>query len=101
MTAHVVVENAPHARSECWCCGAIDDPATQVHLGNHPEVTVCTRCAHSISKWAREIEDQSRTGIAVRARDEFRRARKTVVKRGWHHSRVIGRPLRWLGEHTP
>ncbi|MGI8868550.1 MAG: hypothetical protein ACR2F6_06800 [Mycobacteriales bacterium] len=101
MTAHVVVENAQSGRSECWCCGVIDDPAKLVHLGNHPEVTVCTRCAHSISKWAGEIEDQSRTGIAVRARDVFRRLRETVVERGWHRSRLIGRPLRWLGKHTP
>jgi hypothetical protein len=72
-----------------------------VHLGNHPEVTVCIRCAHSISKWAWEIEDQSRTGIAVRARDGFRRLRRGVVQRGWHHHRLIGRPLRWIGRHTP
>src|SRR5260370_22969148 len=26
------------------------NPAKMVHLGNHPEVTLCTRCAHSVSK---------------------------------------------------
>jgi hypothetical protein len=76
-------------------------PALMVHLGNHPEVTVCTGCARSVSKWAWEIEDQSRTGAAVRARDQFRRLRRGVVRRGWHRSRFIGRPLRWLGRHTP
>ena len=101
MSAQVVVGEEPPQRSECWCCGAIEDPVKFVHLGNHPEVTVCTRCAHSISKWAWEIEDQSRTGLSVRARDQLRRLRKTVVQRGWHHNRLIGRPLRWLGKRTP
>jgi hypothetical protein len=97
----VVVDEEPLRRSECWCCGLIEDPAKLVHLGNHPEVTVCTRCARSISKWAWEIEDQSRTGLAVRGRDAFRRLRKTVMQRGWHHNRLLGRPLRWLGKHMP
>jgi hypothetical protein len=101
MTVHTAVEDESRGRSECWCCGVIEDPAKLVHLGNHPEVTVCTRCAHSISKWAAEIEDQARTGLAVRARDQFRNLRKGVVRRGWHHNRFIGRPLRWLGKRTP
>ncbi|MGI8761599.1 MAG: hypothetical protein ACR2LF_09985 [Jatrophihabitantaceae bacterium] len=101
MTAQTAVQDDPQGRSECWCCGTIEDAAKLVHLGNHPEVTVCTRCAHSISKWAWEIEDQSRTGLAVRARDRFRDLRKTVVHRGWHRHRFIGAPLRWIGKHTP
>jgi hypothetical protein len=101
MSAQVVVGEEPQQRSECWCCGAIGDSVKFVHLGNHPEVMVCTRCAHSISKWAREIEDQSRTGLSVRVRDQLRGLHKTVVQRGWHHNRLIGRPLRWLGKHTP
>lgn len=101
MTLQVAVDEAPHSRSECWCCGMVEDPARLVHLGNHPEVTVCIRCAHSISKWAWEIEDQSRPGMAARARDQFRSVRKAVVQRGWHQSRLVGRPLRWLGSRLP
>jgi hypothetical protein len=101
MSARMVVGERPRQQSECWCCGVIEDPVKLVRLGNHPEVTVCTRCAHSISKWAWAIEDQSRAGFAVGARDQLRRLRKTVVQRGWHHNRFIGRPLRWLGKHTP
>ncbi len=87
--------------SQCWCCGTIEDPARLVHLGNHPEVTVCTRCAHSLSKWAGEIEDQDRTGLAVCFRDRFRRLRETVIRHGWHRNRIVGRGLRWLGRFTP
>jgi hypothetical protein len=101
MSTQTVIQDQPRSSSECWCCGTIEDPAQLVHLGNHPEVTVCTRCAHSVSKWAWEIEDQSRTGLAVRGRNQFRRLRKTVVQHGWHRGRLVGRPLRWLGKHTP
>lgn len=101
MTSRTVVRDRSPGRSECWCCGTVEDPAHLVHLGNHPEVTVCVRCAHSINRWAWELEDQARTGPAVRARDRFRRLRKTVVQHGWHQSRLIGRPLRWFGKHAP
>jgi hypothetical protein len=101
VTTRTAVEDEHQGGSKCWCCGMIEDPAKLVRLGNHPEVTVCTRCAHSVSKWAWEIEDQDRTGAAVRARGGFRRLRKAVVRRGWHQGRLVGRPLRWLGKFTP
>lgn len=101
MNAQTVVDDETRSRSTCWCCGATEDPAKLVRLGNHPEVGVCTRCARSISKWAREIEDYDRTGLRVRARDWFRALRKTVVRHGWHHNRLVGRPLRWIGKHMP
>jgi hypothetical protein len=101
MTAQVNLLDEVPGQARCWCCGAIDDQAKLVHLGDHPEVTICIRCAHSASKWASEIQDQSRTGFAASARNTFRRARKTVVRRSWHHNKLIGRPLRWLGKHTP
>ena len=101
MPAYTAQDRQPSGRSECWCCGRIEDPAHLVHLGNHPEVTVCTGCAHTLSKWAGQIEDQARIGAAVRVRDQFRRARRTVIARGWHNNRFIGPPLRWIGRHTP
>lgn len=70
-------------------------------LGNHPEVTVCLGCAHALSKQASELEDRHRASPAARARDALRSVRKTVVRRGWHHNRFVGRFLRWLGKHTP
>jgi len=101
MSTQAVTNDVPRGSSICWCCGTIEEPNRLVQLGNHPEVTVCVRCAHSISKRAWELEDRSRTGFAVRARDQFRLLRKTVVRRGWLHHRLIGRPLRWIGKHTP
>ena len=102
MTVHTAIEDEQQpGPAQCWCCGATDDPDRLVHLGNHPEVGVCTRCAHSLSKWAWEIEDRSRSGITVRARDAVRSLRKTVVRHGWHHNRFVGRGLRWLGRFTP
>lgn len=101
MKAHTATADPPPDRSECWCCGTIADPAHLVCLGNHPEVTVCVRCAHAISRWAWEIEDEARTGLAVRIRDRLRRLRATLVGHGWHQSRFIGRALRWLGRYAP
>lgn len=101
MPMHAVIEDRRFRPSECWCCGSVQDAAKLVHLGNHPEVVVCTRCAHSLSKLAWEIEDQARTGLAVRARVGIRRLRKTVVQHGLHNNRILGRGLRWLGRFTP
>jgi hypothetical protein len=95
------VEDAELSPSQCWCCGVIDDPARQVHLGDHPEVALCIRCAHSVSKWAWEIEDQAKTGPIVRARDRFRELRRGVIRRGWHRSRLVGAPIRWIGKRLP
>jgi hypothetical protein len=99
MATAVDDEKSPPSR--CWCCGTVDDPGRLVHLGNHPEVVVCIRCAHSLSKWAWEIEDRTRTGPAVRVRNGIRRVRTTVVSHGWQRNRIVGRGLRWLGRFTP
>ena len=72
-----------------------------VHLGDHPEVTLCLWCARWAAKQAKEIEDLTRTGPLVRARDRLRLARHKVMQRGWHERRLIGRPLRRLGKYLP
>ncbi len=87
--------------SQCWCCGNQVPPDKTVRLGNHPEVGVCIRCAHSLSKWAWELEDRDNTSPAARARNALRSVRVGVVRRGWHRNRLVGRYLRWLGRHTP
>lgn len=85
----------------CWCCGCSGTDKRMVHLGEHPEVAVCIRCAHSLSKWAWELDDRSKSGPGVMARDAFRAARTAVVQRGWQDSPLLGGPIRWIGKWLP
>jgi hypothetical protein len=95
------VDHAQAGSSQCWCCGVVTDSAGMVHLGNHPEVTLCLPCARWAAKQAWEIEDRGRTGPLAQGRDRLRAARRRVMHRGWQHNRVFGRPLRWLGKRLP
>jgi hypothetical protein len=72
-----------------------------VHLGNHPEVALCRGCARWAGKQAGQIDDRSKTGPLVAARNGLRSARQEVIRRGWHRSRVLGAPLRWIGKRLP
>lgn len=72
-----------------------------VHLGNHPEVALCVRCAHWAAKQAWEIEDRGKGGPLAFARAQFRGLRRHVVEHGWQHHPVFGGPIRWLGKHLP
>src|SRR4051794_41203634 len=101
MTKPTAVEDATPGRSECWCCGTIDDPARMVHLGNHPEVALCPSCGHWAAKQAWQIEDRARTGPLVMARERLRQLRAGVIRRGLHQNRILARPLRWLGKRPP
>jgi hypothetical protein len=101
MAVQIAVAEVPQERSECWCCGMVDDPTRMIHLGNHPEVALCIRCGHWASKQAWAIEDRSKTGLGARVRDLFRLARQTVVRRGWHRNPIVGRGLKWLGKFVP
>src|SRR4051794_29952293 len=89
------------APGQRWCCGTVDGPSQMVHLGNHPEVALCRGCARWAAKQAWEIDDRSRGGPLVLARDRVRTVRQAVVHRGWHRNRVVGGPLRWIGRHLP
>jgi ribosome-binding protein aMBF1 (putative translation factor) len=86
---------------ECWCCGRRGRSDSVVHLGNHPEVTVCRSCAHFLHQQARGLEDAVRHSPGARVRDGQRALRSLVIRRGWHEKARIGRFLRWLGSHTP
>ena len=95
----VAVDDADN--NACWCCGTAQPRADMLHLGCHPEVNVCLTCAHLLHKQANGLEDDDRTGLAPRARDALRSARRGVIERGWHRSRLIGRPLRFIGRYLP
>jgi hypothetical protein len=86
---------------QCWCCGSIDDPERMVHLGDHPEVTMCLPCARWAAKEAWELEDRGKTGSLAKMRHRLRQLRRGVIHRGWHRHHVLGRPVRWLGKHLP
>jgi hypothetical protein len=101
MASRTAVEDSDMKASECWCCSIVDDPDRMVHLGNHPEVALCLRCARWASKQAWEIEDRTKTGPLVIARDRFRALRRGVIDRGWQHSPLFGGPLRWIGKRLP
>jgi hypothetical protein len=85
----------------CWCCGAVLHLGHVVSLGNHPEVELCLPCAHALHRQANAREDALHPSRATRIRDRMRAARNTVIHRQWHQKPIIGRPLRWLGRHTP
>jgi hypothetical protein len=72
-----------------------------VHLGNHPEVHLCLRCAHFVHQQAWAIEDEGKHGPTAFARDHLRDLRTEVIRRGWHHNKVLGGPLLWIGRHLP
>lgn len=103
MDTPLVTEQAPTGPppGECWCCGSMNDPRLMVHLGNHPEVGVCRPCARWAAKEAWEIEDRDRAGALVLGRDGLRIVRRFVIDRGWHRSRWLGGPLRWVGKRMP
>jgi len=86
---------------QCWCCGSINDPERMVHLGDHPDVSMCLPCARWAATEAWELEDRDKTGPLVDMRDRFRQLRRGVIHRDWHRHPVLGRPVRWLGKHLP
>lgn len=99
--ASTAIDEHGGGQAQCWCCGSINEPNRVVHLGNHPEVLLCLPCAHFVHQRAWEIGDDGRRGPASFARDQFRNLRAEVVRRGWHHNKLIGGKLRWLGKHLP
>jgi hypothetical protein len=64
-----------------------------VYYGDHPEVGLCVRCAHSFIKWAWELEDQAKTGPLAMASGRFRVRRRDVIRCGWHKSPLVGAPI--------
>lgn len=101
MAITAIDTDEPPRRSECWCCGLAEDPHRMVRLGNHPEVTLCLRCARWAAKQAAQLEDRGRTGVLVSVRDRLRLARQVVIERGWHRNRYVGGALRRLGRRLP
>ncbi len=83
----------------CWCCGEVRHPV--VHLGEHPEVIVCLRCAHDLHHRAVVTEDERRPSVAAWARDVLRSGRRFVMDRDLQNKPGIGRVLQWMGRFMP
>jgi hypothetical protein len=96
-----VIDEHRDGPAECWCCGSLNQGDRMVQLGIHPEVVLCIPCAHFVHQRAWEIEDDGKRGPASFARDQLRSLRAEVVRRRWHHNRLIGGGLRWLGRYLP
>lgn len=86
---------------QCWCCDSLGPPDRMVHLGQHPEVHLCLRCAHFVHQQSWQIEDEGKRGPAAFTRDRFRDLRAEVIRRWWHQNRFIGGKLPWLGKYLP
>jgi|SRR5664279_1025713 len=101
MTAERIVAADGSDLAECWCCGQRQQPEMTVHLGNHPEVLVCLRCAHFLHQQAEAREDALHPSPTAWVRDRLRSARTVVMHHRWHQKPMIGPALRWLGRHLP
>ena len=96
-----LTHNESAERSSCWCCGQEHMSEDMVHLGEHPEVDVCLRCAHYLHRQARGREDAQAQSPLARARDGMRSVGELVMRYDLQHKPVIGPILRWLGPRVP
>lgn len=71
------------------------------HLGEHPEVAVCARCARSLYRWARVADERTSRSLGPVLRRVSLHIRRRIVGRGWHQRGLPGRILRWLGRSLP
>jgi len=101
MTTDAVQDHPETPQSRCWCCGAQESDSDLVHLGNHPEVGICIRCAGWVRRRARELEDRHSHGIPARLRGLVRGARATVMAKGWHERGPLGALLRRIDRYLP
>ncbi len=95
------MDGADDGKARCWCCSTVENLERMVHLGDHPEVRLCLRCAHFMHQQAWQIEDEGGDRPGGRARNGLRNLRAEVLRRGWHRNRLIGGRLRWLGRYLP
>jgi ribosome-binding protein aMBF1 (putative translation factor) len=86
-------------QGRCWCCGRPYLPEEMVHLGAHPEVTVCRDCARYLNRRAATLPGPTTPMRVVRRATQA--ARDRVMARNLHESRILGPLLRWLDKHLP
>ena len=99
--ADVAVAHDQIERTVCWCCGKDVEEPQLLRLGDHPEVGVCTRCAHWLHRRARAVADTGSRRPGALVRRTIDAARRAVVRRGIPHVPLVGPMLRWLDRHLP
>ena len=70
-----------------------------MHLGAHPEVTVCRDCARYLNRRAAMLPGPTTPMRGVRRATQAVRDR--VVARNLHESQILGPLLRWLDKYLP
>jgi hypothetical protein len=70
------------ADPQCWCCGSKYPEPDLVHLGQHPEVAICLRCAHWLRRRATARHDEQHHTLAGQLRGVLQAARDQIINRG-------------------
>lgn len=70
-----------------------------MHLGAHPEVTVCRDCARYLHRRAAMLPGPTTPTRSVRRTTQV--VRDQVMARNLHESRFLGRFLRRLDKYLP
>ncbi|MGH3621801.1 MAG: hypothetical protein ACRDQ5_08425 [Sciscionella sp.] len=94
-------ERETSGAAECWCCGDRFAGDELVHLGGHPEVALCLRCARWVHRRAVERDDARHRTTGTPLRAAIRAARAQVIARGWHERAILGALLRRIDRHLP
>jgi hypothetical protein len=101
VTAHAAHDYDESSQPRCWCCGADKSDNELVHLGNHPEVGICPRCAHWVHRRGTQLEDAKHPSIAARLRAIVHALRTAVINKGWHQGGFLGTLLRRIDRYLP
>lgn len=99
MTTHAEAEAGERRR--CWCCDKEFHAEDVVHLGAHPEVSICFGCTRWVRRRAILRADAGRRGMRVTLRRVLAQMRAAVIGRGWHGLPVVGPFLRWIDRRLP
>lgn len=83
----------------CWCCDKPFNTDQLVHLGSHPEVTVCRACARNLNRRAAMLTTRTTPTILIRRATQA--ARDRIVASNLHERPVVGPFLRWLDKFLP
>ena len=85
--------------ARCWCCGGFFPDSRLVHLGAHPEVGVCRRCARYLARRSARLPGRMTPATSIHRTSQ--EIRERVMVRGLHEGRLLAPLLRWIGRFLP